>query len=84
MDLIESSLRRLHDRVSCFIDPSAALRDVRCLKAQIELRGQALTDIEVIRCGLRPLKRRGNERRYRRRCSVSRSRLVTGRVRRSI
>jgi hypothetical protein len=77
MDLIESSLRCLHDRVSRFIDPSAALRDVRCLKAQIELRGQVLRDIQVMRCGLRPLKRR-------RRCRVSRSRLATGRVRRSI
>ena len=55
MDLIESSLRRLHDRVSRFIDPSAALRDVRCLKAQIELWGQVLRDIQVMRCGLRPL-----------------------------
>jgi hypothetical protein len=84
MDLIESSLRRLHDRVSRFIAPSAALRDVRCLKAQIELRGQVLRDIQVMRCGLRPLKRRQNERCYRWRCRVSRSRLATGRVRRSI
>jgi hypothetical protein len=75
-DLIESSLRRLHDRVSCFIDPSAALRGVRCLKAQIELRGQVLRDIEVMRCGLRPLKRCQNERCYRRRCRVRRSGLV--------
>jgi hypothetical protein len=48
MDLIESSLRRLHDHVSRFIEPSAALRDARCLKAQIELRGQVLRDIQVM------------------------------------
>jgi hypothetical protein len=64
MDLIESSLGRLYDRVSRFIHPSAALRDVRCLKAQIELRGQVLRDIQVMRCGLRPLKRHQNERCY--------------------
>ncbi len=85
MDLIESSLRRLHDRVRCFIDPSAALRDIRCLKAQIELRGLVLRDIEAIHCGLRPFTRRHNEgRRGRRQDSrVSRSRLGSGRVRAS-
>lgn len=82
MDFIESSLRRLHDSVSCFIAPSVALRDIRCLKAQIELRGQALRDIEAIRGGLRPFTRRRNERRGRRRqhCRMSRSRLDTRRV----
>ena len=85
MDLIESSLRRLHDSVSCFIVPSAALRDVRRLKAQIELRGLALRDIEAISCSLRPLVRRHNEGRHRKRqgSRVSRSRLGAGRVRRS-
>jgi hypothetical protein len=64
MDLIETSLRYLHDHISRFIEPSAALRDARCLKAQIALRGQVLRDIPG--------------------CRVSRSRLATGRVRRSI
>jgi hypothetical protein len=48
MDLIESSFRRLHHRLSRFIDPSAALQDARRLKAQIELRGQALRDIQFM------------------------------------
>ena len=74
MDFIESSLRRLHDSVSCFVAPSVALRDVGCLQAQIELRGLAMRDIEAIRRGLRPFTRRQNER------SVSRFRLATGRV----
>jgi hypothetical protein len=57
MDLIGSSLWRLQDSVSRFVVPSAALRDVRVLKAQIELRRRALRDIEVIRCRLRPFMR---------------------------
>jgi hypothetical protein len=86
MDFIESSLRHLHDSVGRFIAPSVALRDVRCLKAQIELRRLALRDIEAIRRGLRPFTRRRNERRYRRRqhCRLSRCRLDTGRVCRSL
>jgi hypothetical protein len=54
MDFFESSLRRRHGSVSRFIAPSVTLRDVRCLKAQIELRGLALKDIEAICRGLRP------------------------------
>ena len=62
MDLVGSSLRRLQDTVSRFVVPSAALRDVRTLKAQIELRRRALRDIEVIRCRLRPFMRCGTGR----------------------
>jgi hypothetical protein len=65
MDLIESSLCRLHENVSRLVGPSAALWDVTALKAQIELRQRALTDIEIISCRLRPFMRRGNQRRYR-------------------
>ena len=54
MDFIESSLCRLQENVRRFVVPSAALWDVRALKAQIELRQRALTDIEIIRCRLRP------------------------------
>jgi hypothetical protein len=57
MDLIGSSLGRLQDSVSRFVVPPAALRDVRALKAQVELRRRALRDIEVIRCRLRPFMR---------------------------
>ena len=57
MDFIGSSLGRLHDSVGRFVVPSAASRDVRALKAQIELRRRALRDIEVIRCRLRPFMR---------------------------
>ena len=54
MDLIESSLCRLRENVSRFVVPSTALRDAPALKAQIELRQRALTDIEIIRWRLRP------------------------------
>jgi hypothetical protein len=54
MSFIESSLCRLQLSVGGFVVPSAALRDVRTLKAQIELRRRALRDIEAIRCRLRP------------------------------
>jgi hypothetical protein len=58
MDLIESPLCRLQSRlqsnVSRFVLPSAAMRNVHALKAQIELRRRALKDIEAIRCRLRP------------------------------
>jgi|tagenome__1003787_1003787.scaffolds.fasta_scaffold14446941_1 hypothetical protein len=57
MDYIEFPLCRLHDAVSRFIVPSAALYDIGVLKAQIELRQLALEDIEVIRCRLRPFMR---------------------------
>ena len=57
MDFIGSSLWRLHDSVGRFVVPSAASRDVRTLKAQIELRRRALRDIEVIRRRLRPFMR---------------------------
>jgi hypothetical protein len=54
MDLIESSLCRLRENVGRFVVPSTALRDAPALKAQIELRQRALTDIEIIRWRLRP------------------------------
>jgi hypothetical protein len=57
MDFVGSSLCRLQDSVNRFLVPSAALRDVGTLKAQIELRRRALRDIEVIRCRLRPFMR---------------------------
>ena len=57
MDFVESSLCRLQDSVDRFVVPSAALRDVRTLKAQIELRGRALREIEVICFRLRPFMR---------------------------
>jgi hypothetical protein len=55
MDLISPFLYRLHDSVSRFVGPSAALRDIHSLEVQIELRRLALRDIEAIRCRLRPL-----------------------------
>ena len=78
MDLIGSSLCRLQDSVSRFVVPSASLRNVRALKAQIEFRRRALRDIEVIRSRLRPFMRcegKRPQRRLRNR-GVSRSRLV--------
>ena len=54
MDLVSPFLHRLHDSVSRFEIPSAALRDVHALKLQIELRRLALNDIEAICCKLRP------------------------------
>lgn len=54
---IESSLRRLKDNVNNFVIPSVALRNIRVLEAQIEFRRQALREIEVIRCQLRPFMR---------------------------
>ena len=57
MDFIESSLCRLKENVRRFVVPSPALRDAPALKAQIELRQRALTDIEVIRWRLRPFMR---------------------------
>jgi hypothetical protein len=57
MDFVEFSLCRLQDSVSRFVVPSAASRDVRTLRAQIELRRRALRDIEVIRYRLRPFMR---------------------------
>jgi hypothetical protein len=55
MDFIESSLCRLHENVRCFLAPSAAFCDLPTLRAQIELRQRALTDIAIIRYRLRPL-----------------------------
>jgi hypothetical protein len=66
MDFVGSSLCRLQDCINRFVVPSAALRDVRALKAQIELRRRALRDIEVIRCRLQPFMRSENKRRRRR------------------
>jgi len=65
MDFIESSLCRLKENVRRFVVPSTANRDVPALKAQIELRQRALTDIEVIRWRLRPFLRCQSPRRYR-------------------
>jgi hypothetical protein len=63
---IESVLRRLKNSVNRLVVPSAALPDVRALEAQIELRRQALRDIEVIRCRLRPFMRRESRSLHRR------------------
>ena len=62
MDRIELPLCHLHETVSRFVIPSAALRDIRTLQAQIELRRLALRDIEVIRCRLSPLISRRSKR----------------------
>ena len=64
---IESSLGRLKDSVNHFVIPSVALRNVRMLEAQIEFRRQALREIEVIRCQLRPFMRRESKSLQRRR-----------------
>jgi len=64
---IESSLGRLKDSVNHFVIPSIALRNVRMLEAQIEFRRQALREIEVIRCQLRPFMRRESKSLQRRR-----------------
>ena len=70
MDLIESFLcgiqARLQSNVSRFVLPSAAMRNVHALKAQIELRRRALKDIEAIRRRLRPFMRCENKRTHRR------------------
>ena len=66
MDRVESSLCRLRDTVSRFVVPSAAVRDVGILRAQIELRQLALEDIDVIRCRLRSIVRCEGGRRRRR------------------
>jgi hypothetical protein len=58
---IESSLRRLKDNVNHFVIPSVALRNVDLIEAQIEFRRQALREIEVIRCQLRPFMRRESQ-----------------------
>jgi hypothetical protein len=66
MVLVEHPLGRLQGSMGQFIVPSAAARDVRVLRAQIELRRHALKDIEIIRsrlrlslgCGLKRAQRR--------------------------
>jgi hypothetical protein len=85
MELIDSSLRRLHGSVSRFTALSATRQEVQFLKAQIELRGLALRDIDAIRGKLLPFIRCRNERLLRRLrdSRMGRSRLGTGRVRRS-
>jgi hypothetical protein len=75
MGLIESSLCHLRLSVGGFVVPSAAMRDVDALKAQIELRRRALREIEIIRCRLRPCKKKMLRRRLHR-THISRSRLV--------
>jgi hypothetical protein len=54
---IESSLSRLKDSVEHLFLPSTVRRNVRVLEAQIEFRRQALREIDVIRCQLRPFRR---------------------------
>lgn len=79
MSRLETSFCRLRDSVSRFIRPSAALLDIRALKIQIELRRQALREIEVIRRQLRPYLQSKNRRlhgRLLRGRYVSRSRLA--------
>jgi hypothetical protein len=83
MDLIESSLCRLQSNVSLFVLPSAAMRNVHALKAQIELRRRALKDIEAIRCRLRrcrlrPFMRCENKRPHRRLYNRREGRLPVG------
>ena len=82
MDFIQSSLYRLKENVRHFVGPSSAHRDVPALKAQIELRQRALTDIEVIRWRLRPFMhcedsqrhRMGSERRKKARSRIGSAR----------
>lgn len=59
---LDISFFRLRDSVSRFIRPAAAPRDIRALKVQIELRRQALREIEVIRRQLRPYMQSENRR----------------------
>jgi hypothetical protein len=69
---VESSLRRLKANVDHFVIPSVALRNIRVLEAQIEFRRQALKEIEVIRCQLRPFLRRERQSLQRRRRNLGR------------
>jgi hypothetical protein len=64
---VEASLLRLRERVSHFVLPSIALQNVHLLGAQIEVRRQALREIQVIRGQLRPFKRLESKRFERRR-----------------
>jgi hypothetical protein len=82
MDFIESSLSRLQENVRRFVIPSAAFHDVPALKAQIELRQMALTDIEIIRCRLRPFLRHEGARRAS--CNARRARSRIGQARSAI
>ena len=66
MDLIGSSIDRLHDNLRKFISPPTARQDIELLKTQIELRRLALRDIEIIRFRLRPFIGRRCEGRQRR------------------
>jgi hypothetical protein len=83
MDFIESSLYRLKENVRRFMVPSTALWDVPVLKAQIELRQRALTDMEIIRFRLRPLMNCEGPRQYRtsRKQRSARSRIASARRR---
>jgi hypothetical protein len=65
MDFIKSSLCRLHENVGDFVVPSVAFWDAPALRAQIELRQRVLTEIEIIRCRLRPFMRGENKWRFR-------------------
>jgi hypothetical protein len=83
MDFIESSLCRLKENVSRFVVPSTALwDDVPVLKAQIELRQRALTDMEIIRWRLRPFIQGEGPRRARTSRERRGARSRTGRARR--
>jgi hypothetical protein len=53
MSFVESPLCRLQLSFGEFIEPSATPWDVDALKTQIELRQQALAEIELIRRRLR-------------------------------
>jgi hypothetical protein len=77
VDLINSFLHWLHEKVSRFIVPSAALWDLPTLEAQIELRQRALADFDVIRRRLLPFMRSEIQRRLRkgREPGVRRSRI---------
>ena len=53
---VETSLLRLRERVSHFVLPSIALQNVHLLEAQIEVRRQALREIQIIHGQLLPFK----------------------------
>ncbi len=63
MDLIGSSLTRLRSVIGDFAAPSSSAYDLRTLEMQIDLRQRALTEIEIIRCRLRPFVRVRDSRR---------------------
>jgi hypothetical protein len=76
MSSVEDSLCRLQDSLSSFVVPSAVLRNIGALRAQIELRRRALRDIELICSRLRPFARDEKKLFHRRLRGRDRSRLV--------